>query len=156
MRYGSVCSGTQAASSENLSPALSVTHTTAVAFAQNSRDELRESPTVGALSSGGGKPGQGFAAVRQGLAPRRLTPLECERLQGFPDNHTLIPLEARKKVETEMVAYYSRQLGRELTAEECDYLASDGPRYKAIGNSKAVPVVHWIGLRIDIALGVAA
>ncbi|USD22119.1 DNA cytosine methyltransferase [Microbulbifer variabilis] len=145
-------SGTQCAASENLSPALSVTHTTAVAFAQNSRDELRESPLVGTLSSGGGKPSQGFAAVRQGLAARRLTPVECERLQGFPDNHTLIPLETRKKVETEMVAYYSRQLGRELTAEECDYLASDGPRYKAIGNSKAVPVVRWIGKKIKQAL----
>ncbi|WP_444891757.1 DNA cytosine methyltransferase (plasmid) [Microbulbifer sp. TRSA001] len=149
-------SGTQCASSENLSPALSVTHTTAVAFAQNSRDEVRELQVVGTLSSGGGKPGQGYAAVRQGLAARRLTPVECERLQGFPDNHTLIPLESRKKVEAEMVTYYSRLLKRELTAEECDYLASDGPRYKAIGNSKAVPVVRWIGQRIDLALGVAA
>lgn len=51
---------------------------------------------------------------------RRLTPLECERLQGFPDNYTLIPG------------------------------ASDTARYQAIGNSMAVPVMHWIGKRIDL------
>ena len=57
---------------------------------------------------------------------RRLTPRECERLQGFPDNYTLIPW--RKK-----------------PAEECP----DGPRYKALGNSWAVPVARWVGLRIQ-------
>lgn len=57
---------------------------------------------------------------------RRLTPLECERLQGFPDNHTLIPY-------------------RNKPAEKCP----DTPRYKAIGNSMAVPVVRWIGQRIQ-------
>lgn len=58
-------------------------------------------------------------------AVRRLTPTECERLQGFPDNYTLIPWRGKP-------------------ADECP----DGPRYKAIGNSKAVPVVRWIGRRI--------
>ncbi|HEX8594209.1 MAG TPA: DNA cytosine methyltransferase [Pseudomonas sp.] len=60
-----------------------------------------------------------------GSSVRRLTPTECERLQGFPDDYTLIPW--RKK-----------------PAGECP----DGPRYKAIGNSKAVPVVRWVGHRI--------
>jgi DNA (cytosine-5)-methyltransferase 1 len=54
---------------------------------------------------------------------RRLTPVECERLQGFPDNYTNIPW--RKKSES-----------------------PDGPRYKAMGNSMAVPVMRWIGERI--------
>ncbi len=58
-------------------------------------------------------------------AVRKLTPVECERLQGFPDNHTRIPY-------------------RNKTAENCP----DGPRYKAIGNSKAVPVVQWVGKRL--------
>lgn len=58
---------------------------------------------------------------------RRLTPVECERLQGFPDNYTNIPW--RKKPES-----------------------PDGPRYKALGNSWAVPNVHWIGKRIQGAL----
>lgn len=68
-------------------------------------------------------------AVQSGSAVRRLTPAECERLQGFPDSHTQIPW--RKK-----------------PADECP----DGPRYKAIGNSKAVPVVRWIGKRLLAAL----
>ena len=62
--------------------------------------------------------------VSSGMAVRRLTPVECERLQGFPDNYTNIPW--RKKEE-----------------------APDGPRYKALGNSMAVPCMHWIGKRID-------
>ena len=60
---------------------------------------------------------------------RRLTPLECERLQGFPDNWTRI-------------AY------RGKSAEDCP----DYPRYKAVGNSWAVPVARWIGRRIDAHL----
>jgi DNA (cytosine-5)-methyltransferase 1 len=56
---------------------------------------------------------------------RRLTPIECERLQGFPDGHTQIPWRGKP-------------------AELCP----DGPRYKALGNSMAVPVIRWIGERI--------
>jgi DNA (cytosine-5)-methyltransferase 1 len=63
-------------------------------------------------------------AVLQAMQVRRLTPVECERLQGFPDGYTNIPW--RKKPE-----------------------APDGPRYKALGNSWAVPVVAWIGKRIQ-------
>lgn len=65
-------------------------------------------------------------AVAQAMTVRRLTPRECERLQGFPDDWTMIPW--RKK-----------------TAEDCP----DGPRYKALGNSMAVNVMAWIGERID-------
>jgi len=63
------------------------------------------------------------SVVSNNTAVRRLTPVECERLQGFPDNYTNIPW--RKKDE-----------------------APDGPRYKALGNSMAVPVMKWIGSRI--------
>ncbi len=59
------------------------------------------------------------------MAVRRLTPRECERLQGFPDDHTLIPWRGKD-------------------APQCP----DGPRYKALGNSMAVPVMRWIGERI--------
>ena len=67
----------------------------------------------------------GSLFVKTAMQVRRLTPVECERLQGFPDNHTAIPW--RKK-----------------PASECP----DGPRYKSLGNSWAVPVVAWIGKRI--------
>ncbi|HAW5058395.1 phage N-6-adenine-methyltransferase [Escherichia coli] len=67
--------------------------------------------------------------VAMSMSVRRLTPIECERLQGFPDNHTLIGWRGKD-------------------ADECP----DGPRYKAIGNSMAVPVMRWIGERIAAAL----
>lgn len=172
----------------------------AVAFAENTRAEVRleggDGSRTGALSTGGGKPGQGMPvvatfdrqssgeygaanvastvqardyknatdlvaqtialrgwdggadatdnlsptlragghskshanagvmpAVATPLAVRRLTPRECERLQGFPDDHTLVPYRNKP--------------------------AADGPRYKALGNSMAVPVMRWIGKRID-------
>ena len=156
-----------------------------VAFAQNSRGEIRleggRGDLVGALSTGGGKPGQGLptiASLSRGTRPperrssdrdddrtcsfragtrsdearsrlpssfeahfhgvptagdgrlddasnwhvRRLLPLECERLQGLPDNYTLVTYRG--------------------------YPAADGPRYRAIGNSIAVPCVAWIGRRL--------
>lgn len=146
--------------------------TFAVSFAENSRGELRyqngDGNITGALSTGGGKPGQGIPAiciqhasigrhdnagpqgkgwkedvaftmdsrasadaVQFGAQVRRLMPVECERLQGFPDNHTLISWR-----------------GKEAT--ECP----DGPRYRAIGNSMAVPVMRWLGERIAAALPV--
>lgn len=67
--------------------------------------------------------GGGHQAVLHGSAVRRLTPRECERLQGFPDDYTLINVRGKP--------------------------AADGPRYKALGNSMAVPVMRWIGERIQ-------
>ena len=64
----------------------------------------------------------------QGMAVRRLTPRECERLQGFPDDHTLITYRGKP--------------------------AADGPRYKALGNSMAVPVMRWIGQRLQAVDGI--
>lgn len=101
-----------------------------VAFAENSRAELRYCGGDGKVSSqlttGGGKPGQGSPCVAQSMSIRRLTPVECERLQGFPDNFTRIPW-------------------RNKPAEQCP----DGPRYKALGNSMAVNCMEWIGRRIE-------
>jgi DNA (cytosine-5)-methyltransferase 1 len=65
-----------------------------------------------------------------GSAVRRLTPRECERLQGFPDDYTLIPYRGKP--------------------------AADGPRYKALGNSMAVPVMRWIGERIAMVEAIRA
>lgn len=73
--------------------------------------------------SGSHQNGGGQQAVAFGSAVRRLTPRECERLQGFPDDYTAITY--RKKS------------------------SADGPRYKALGNSMAVPVVRWILSRIE-------
>ena len=81
------------------------------------------SPTLDVAKAGG-------MAALVGMQVRRLTPTECERLQGFPDGHTRIPWRGKP-------------------AEDCP----DGPRYKALGNSMAVPVMRWIGERIAKAQG---
>ncbi|HCE6397612.1 DNA cytosine methyltransferase [Pseudomonas sp. P1B16] len=167
-------------------PVIAVYSPQAVAFAQNSRGELRlesgHGQLCGALSTGGGKPGQGLPMIasvslrgrEHGLAAelgnsisptlracsgggdkghvlapaydahflytqnaadaadwspwrvRRLMPVECERLQGMPDNYTLVSYRGKP--------------------------AADGPRYKAIGNSMAVPCVAWLGQRLLQAL----
>jgi DNA (cytosine-5)-methyltransferase 1 len=132
-----------------------------MAFTQNSRSEVRHigghGQIVGALAAeagaqqqnylaystklhhtsacGAGKLYEEYTASLDACSPppallipsqvRRLTPRECERLQGMPDDYTLIPWRGKP-------------------ADECP----DGPRYKAIGNSKAVTVVRWIGQRI--------
>lgn len=70
--------------------------------------------------------GQENAVFAGNMAVRRLTPVECERLQGFPDAHTDVPYRGKA--------------------------AADGPRYKAIGNSMAVPCMEWIGKRIKMEL----
>jgi DNA (cytosine-5)-methyltransferase 1 len=74
---------------------------------------------------------QHFQAVldEEGGKPllRWLTPIECERLQGFPDDFTKIPWKKK-------------------TRDQCP----KGPRYKAVGNSMAVPVMNWIGRRIEM------
>lgn len=170
----------------------------AIAFAENQRGEVRTSASVPALSSGGGKPGQGYPAIAiqeravsenpnagpdgagfrdddaaytleartttQAVAfdlrgrddgaqlegphdtaniraasggssrsyvstpqVRRLTPVECARLQGFPDDHTAITYRGKP--------------------------AADGPQYKAYGNSMAVPCVRWIMDRLRVSMG---
>ncbi|HAZ1904652.1 TPA: DNA adenine methylase, partial [Escherichia coli O157] len=70
---------------------------------------------------------------------------------GFPDGHTLIPTEKRKKVNSDELAYL-RNHYPDLSEEEAAMLAADGPRYKAIGNSMAIPVMRWIGDRITKAV----
>lgn len=131
-----------------------------VAFAQNSRDEVREMPYAGALAANPGmkqttyvsfepgsiarnfgnngeseisgtlraEMGDNLPAVRNKTELRRLIPMETERLQGFPDNYTQIPW-------------------RNKPAEECP----NGPRYKVMGNSMAVPVMRWVGEKIQEA-----
>ena len=79
--------------------------------------------TLKARMEGGGFEG---SVMTPAMQVRRLTPVECERLQGFPDNYTAISWRGK-------------------SVDNCP----DGPRYKALGNSWAVPVVRWIGRRIE-------
>src|SRR6185312_2611788 len=99
-----------------------------VAFAQNQRDEVRVMQVAGALAAEPGAKQQTYAQI--GMAVRRLTPTECERLQGFPDGYTDI-----------------RHGGKPTP---------DGPRYKALGNSMAIPPMRWIGQRIALVESIQA
>ena len=119
-------SGTQCASAEDLPPAMGAKNPTGVAYTtklhntgSNNAGKIFKERTA-CLDANSPPP-----ALLTAMQVRRLTPRECERLQGFPDDYTAIPW--RKK-----------------PASECP----DGPRYKALGNSWAVPNVRWIGQRI--------
>jgi len=97
----------------------------------------RVAPTISSRPTGGGGLGTDFdcdgglipSVANQSWAVRRLTPRECERLQGFPDDYTLVPSRGKP--------------------------AADGPRYKALGNSMAVNCMRWIGRRIEMVDGIA-
>jgi len=84
--------------------------------------ELTASTDMAGTLQRGGEGGRIDGVMTPQMAVRRLTPRECERLQGFPDDYTLVEYRGKP--------------------------AADGPRYKALGNSMAVPVMRWIGERI--------
>lgn len=158
--FGYQNSATQGLSYGDNVPTLGTTKTPAIvktqqpkAFIQNGRDNVYEDDVIPTITQGGGRPGQGYPAVitptltasnNPSRSPqssevteqvnavfntisvvRRLTPLECERLMGFPDNYTKIPYRGK-------------------SIENCP----DSPRYKALGNSWAVPCVTWIAEQI--------
>jgi DNA (cytosine-5)-methyltransferase 1 len=102
----------------------------AVAFAPRVARNGRGAPeeVVPPLKTQSGRTGKGDSALHAAGAfgVRRLTPRECERLQGFPDDWTLVEYRGKP--------------------------AADGPRYKALGNAMAVSVVRWIGERVRMHL----
>jgi DNA (cytosine-5)-methyltransferase 1 len=94
----------------------------AVAFSESHRGGCSLDSTAAALTCGGGKPGEGYPAIANAVSVRRLTPRECERLQGFPDDFALVTYRGKP--------------------------AADGARYRVVGNAMAVPVIGWILDRI--------
>ena len=111
-------------------PTNSVAITPAVAFKASHFTRGKDgapAAVVPPLSADADKGDQDTLVATPPMAVRRLTPRECERLQGFPDDWTLINYRGKP--------------------------ASDGPRYKALGNSMAVNVMRWIGLRIAAVEG---
>ncbi len=96
-------------------------------FRNNRYNEEQIAGTLQSKESGGYSLNYTTGVHQPPMAIRRLTPKECERLQGFPDGWTLIPYRGKP-------------------ADQCP----DGPRYKACGNSMAVPVMRWIGERIQM------
>lgn len=137
------CKDYGADATENLSPTLRAGNSSnsnqnsgqppAIALAGNT---IGRAPQNGGNGTGYDESGVSYTLTKSDIhgvsvrnTVRRLTPVECERLQGFPDNHTLISWRGKD-------------------AADCP----DGPRYRAIGNSMAVPVMRWIGERILAAL----
>ncbi|HHN8458038.1 TPA: phage N-6-adenine-methyltransferase [Morganella morganii] len=137
------CKDYGADATENLSPTLRAGNSSnsnqnsgqppAIALAGNT---IGRAPQNGGNGTGYDESGVSYTLTKSDIhgvsvrnSVRRLTPVECERLQGFPDNHTLISWRGKD-------------------AADCP----DGPRYRAIGNSMAVPVMRWIGERILAAL----
>jgi len=129
----------------------------AMAFAQNSRDEVRmlggDGEIVGALAAQPGMKQTTYVAPG-GMAVRRLTPVECERLQGFPDDYTFVPTwNGWRKMDTSETPESCLAEGLEIRQNKKTgrwrVKDVDGPRYKALGNSMAVPVMRWIGERIQ-------
>lgn len=100
-----------------------------VSVSENQQAVLRESEIAAQLTSGWGKPGQGYPAIRKGQMVRRLTPIECERLQGFPDQHTV------------------------LEPGDDPNPLPDGRRYAACGDAVTVNVAFWIGKRLKSLTG---
>ncbi len=108
-------------------PLAAGSHAPAIFFSakDHGADALHDlAPTLRAGGHAGSHANAGvMPAIQLGVRVRRLTPRECERLQGFQDDYTAIMVRGKPAV--------------------------DGPRYKALGNSMAVPVMRWIGQRIS-------
>jgi len=162
---------------EGASATLSCTRVQAVAFTQNQEGDLltgQVAPAMGTNQNATGRNtpevfrGGGFSnftegdvasalLARQGrgdvdffadqeMTVRRLTPRECERLMGLPDDYTRIPWKVYRMLkEGQTLAQSATWEMLRVAEEECP----DGPRYAAIGNSIAVPVLRWIAERIE-------
>ena len=105
-------------------------------------------PPLKAQSGRSGR-GDGAPLLATWFAVRRLTAARVRALQGLPDDYTLIPTY-RRRLRAHEIEEMAGYLG--ITLEQARRLGAtpDGPRYKAIGNSMAVPVMRWIGRRIQM------
>lgn len=133
--------------------AVGSTDLTAVAFGHSGGETLKLNEKANTLNSQTGSETthmiQG-ALTRSGV--RRLTPVECERLQGFPDSWTAIITERVAKMSKAELDYYrfhlERAYGREFSDAEVRQVTADSVRYRQLGNAVTVNVIRWIGSRI--------
>ena len=127
----------------------------ALAFQERGRDGGRSLEVNGDLAyaltapAGGGR-AQERNILTQGMAVRRLTPRECERLQAFPDFHTLIPMSIVKPARAETMQVNGDPVA--LINGQWWKMSADGPRYKALGNSMCTTVILWLGQQIAIQI----
>lgn len=156
----------QCAISENVALTLVASNPTAVAFQERGRKGGRYIDIGGEVAdaltapSGGGR-AQERNVMTQTMQVRRLTPEECEALQGFPRGYTRIPgwsgWRDMDATETpEQCAAEGIEVRQNKRTGKWRVKDVDGPRYKALGNSWAVPCARWIGQRIQRAMRGAA
>lgn len=126
-----------------------------IAFALRGRDggampEIHgDGQTAGALRASAGGSSNDYVA---GGGVRRLTPTEKEALQGFPRGWTCVPFGRARAIDNDEVDYLRGQGANVWQGHDGRWrtsAAADGPRGEALGNSMAVPVIRWIGERID-------
>ena len=150
-------SGTQCASTEELAPSMGATNPTAVAHVQVMPTMTAGGPADTSHNQVSGQMRDAYTVPTTAMQVRRLTPEECEALQGFPRGYTRIPNwngwrdldhgENPEDIRTEgLQVKQSKKTGKWRVNDP------DGPRYKALGNSWAVPNVAWIGRRIHAVL----
>ena len=121
--FGWQNSAHQSMTLDDITPTLDKSKTPAVMFVDTYNGTIQGEVSA-TMTADMGVPTHSGPKILDSLAVRRLTPIECERLQGFPDNYTNIPWRGKPD-------------------------SPDAPRYKAMGNSMAVPVMAWIGKRIQ-------
>jgi site-specific DNA-cytosine methylase len=114
-------------------------------------EELTPSINCASTMQRGGQGGRHEGVMTTEMQVRRLTAIECERLQGFNDGYTNIPWRTFQEASKKGVSYEALLHSRGMTLrgpsiEECP----DGPRYKSLGNSWAVPNARWVGRRIQL------
>ena len=151
-------SGTMGANADRASgSAPMVAFQSATEFLPQSSLVYSESEVSPTLQSAGQRMGNRVPQVQAAMQVRRLTPVECERLQGFPDNYTRIPTwSGWRKLGDDETPEQLRAEGLEVKQNKKTgrwrVKDVDGPRYKAIGNSWAINNVRWIGRRMDAQL----
>jgi DNA (cytosine-5)-methyltransferase 1 len=128
------------ARTDGVSGALTKGKRQAVSISENQRGEVVEQDYTRTIAKAGGKPGQGYQAARIGMLVRRLTPTECERLQGFPDGWTIPTGPSLRHA----LSWYQQENPDPAPVD----VKPDGPRYAAMGDAVTVPVIEWLGQRL--------
>ncbi|HGY1833948.1 TPA: Dam family site-specific DNA-(adenine-N6)-methyltransferase [Citrobacter freundii] len=159
-----ICMATGQAGAEitqdDTSPTLTCNHEAPIVFNETGRGFWNTDNTAATIRAGnaaglGGARDSTLTLCNPSSQIRRLLPIECERLQGMPDGHTHIPTGRFKRLTNDELEYLRRKRP-ELSSDEIQRLSKDAPRYKAIGNSMAVPVMRWLMTRILSELPVNA
>lgn len=158
--FPSNLSGTQCASTEELAPSMGATNPTAVAHVQVMPTMTAGGPSETSHNQISGQMRDAYMVPTTAMQVRRLIPEECEALQGFQRGYTRIPnwsgwRDMDLGEHPDDLRAQGLQIKQSSKTGKWRVNDPDGPRYKALGNSWAVPNVNWLGRRIAAAIGAA-